>query len=281
MKHLVIGSAGLVGRYLTSHIIAEGEQVLTFDILNNEKEDLRIRHEKGSYLYSLIEQADMVYFLAFDVGGCKYLSKNQYSLDYISNNILIMQNTFSLLKDKPFIFTSTQLVNTPGAYGALKVIGEHYTNSLNGIFVRLWNVYGFEIPCIKSHVICDFIYQALTKQKIVMLSDGSEDRQFLHGSDCAKALYQIAKNYDKIDSSKQLHISSGKWIKIIDLANLIALLIPGTIVESGNISGHVIKAEPSKDIKEYFDIELIGLQDGLSKLIEEYKSHIFEGAFLE
>ena len=52
-----------------------------------------------SYL-SLITapNSDFIFFLAFDVGGSRYLKKYQNTFDFISNNMRIMENTFSILK---------------------------------------------------------------------------------------------------------------------------------------------------------------------------------------
>ena len=49
-------------------------------------------------------------------------------------------------------------------YGTLKRLGESLTNSLNGIYVKFWNVYGVEKELNKSHVITDFVLMALRKK---------------------------------------------------------------------------------------------------------------------
>ena len=47
------------------------------------------------------------FFLAFDVGGSKYIKKFQSSYKFLMNNLMIMVNTFELLAKykKPFLFT--------------------------------------------------------------------------------------------------------------------------------------------------------------------------------
>ena len=55
-----------------------------------------------------------------------------------------MKNTFKQIKKnkKQLIFVTSQMSNMPDSpYGALKKIGEQITETLNGISVRLSNVY--------------------------------------------------------------------------------------------------------------------------------------------
>ena len=47
-----------------------------------------------------------------------------------------------------------------------KKIGEIYSESLNGIIVKFWNVYGIEKDKNKSHVITDFIIKAKKIKKL-------------------------------------------------------------------------------------------------------------------
>ena len=96
MKVLVLGSSGQVGFSLTEYLRNKNYEVIEFDIVNNEEQDLRIYNNK--LLEQNIQSSDFVVFLAFDVGGSRYLEKYQNTFDFVNNNNLIMQNTFSLLK---------------------------------------------------------------------------------------------------------------------------------------------------------------------------------------
>ena len=42
-------------------------------------------------------------------------------------------------------------------YGTFKKTGRIITNSLNGVYVKFWNVYGIEKDLNKAHVITDFV----------------------------------------------------------------------------------------------------------------------------
>jgi len=122
MKYLVLGSAGQIGAELCKFLKKEGHEVLTFDIEDDSIQDLRIKGIVDSH----INEADFVMFLAFDVGGSRYLKKYQNTYDFIDNNAKLMVHTFNALKSyrKPFIFASTQMSNMSySPYGIAKALG--------------------------------------------------------------------------------------------------------------------------------------------------------------
>lgn len=267
---LVLGSAGLIGKVLVKYLRDSNYFVDEFDIADCIEQDLRIR--QNNILLEKIMHADFIYFLAFDVGGFKYLTEKQNNYDYIENNIKIMQNTFEVINQykKPFIFASTQLVEEKDStYGILKKIGEKYTFALDGLVVRLWNVYGLEEQSIKSHVIPDLIHKALYNKHINLISDGTEERQFLSVDECARCLCILYEKYDIIDRTTDYHITSFEWTKIADLANEISRLCDNVPIIYGNIKGYV-KCEPKDYIKKYWQPK-ISLWDDLQKYILFYR----------
>jgi len=92
MKYLVLGSSGQIGRHLVSYLTKSGHTVSEFDIVRKTSEDLRIADNEE--LIKCMKDSDFVFFLAFDVGGSKYLKKYQNTFSFIQNNIEIMSNTF-------------------------------------------------------------------------------------------------------------------------------------------------------------------------------------------
>jgi len=223
-KILILGSEGQIGGHLVEFLKNKKEyEIIKFDIVLGKKFD--IRNYKNSILEKNIKKSDFIFFLAFDVGGSRYLKKYQNSYKFMINNLLIMNNTFQLLKKykKKFVFASSQMSNmdfTP--YGTLKRLGENITKSLNSVYVKFWNVYGIEKDLDKSHVITDFILKALKNRKIKMLTNGTESREFLYASDCSEGLYTIMKRFKFFSkSNKELHLTTGKRIKIINIAKII------------------------------------------------------------
>jgi nucleoside-diphosphate-sugar epimerase len=236
MKHLVLGSSGQVGYHLVKILKEKEENVITFDIIDSSDNDLRIYN--NNLLEEKVKECDFIHFLAFDIGGSLYMKKYQDTYDFISNNIKIMNNTFEMIKKykKPFIFASSQMSNMSySTYGILKSIGEKYTESLNGLIVKFWNVYGYEKDEEKSHVITDFIKMSKSNNAIKMRTNGLESRQFLYGDDCAECLIELSNNYDKIDRSKNLHITSFEWKTVLDIAEIINEINPSQIIPSEEI----------------------------------------------
>jgi nucleoside-diphosphate-sugar epimerase len=222
MKVSILGSSGQIGAYLTQYLRSKGHIIDEFDILNGPEQDMSVIPNRN--LEDNIKNSDFVFFLAFDVGGSRYLKKYQHTFQFIDNNTRLMANAFGLLKkyNKKFVFASSQMSNMSySPYGVLKNIGELYTKSLNGLIVKFWNVYGIEKDYNKSHVITDFIRKGFETGVIDMLTDGQEQREFLYAEDCCEALEVIMENYNDFTSEDNLHITSFHTTKIIDIASII------------------------------------------------------------
>ena len=272
MKYLILGSSGQIGSHLVSYIRSQGDEVVEYDIVRDEKEDLRI-HNNKTLLDFHISQSDFVFFLAFDVGGARYLEKYQNSYQFIDNNIKIMSNTFDLLKkhSKPFIFTSSQMSDMGhSTYGLCKALGERFTNCLEGLNVRLWNVYGNENDLEKSHVITDFINKAKKNSNIDMLTNGQEERQFLYADDCSECLHILSKEYDSLDKNEKYHITSFEWTSIEEVAKIVCSKFEGTTYTRSEKEDMVLqgwKTEPDKHILKYWKPKT-SLTQGISQLVD-------------
>lgn len=273
MKYLILGSSGQIGGHLTQWLEARGEQVVRFDLVNGPDQDLRIAG--NSHLEECLRECDFVFFLAFDVGGSRYLRLYQETFEFISNNVRLMEYTFEALRrhKKPVIFASSQMSNmTFSSYGTLKALGDHYVKTVNGLVVKFWNIYGIEHDLEKSHVITDFILKAMNSRVIDMISDGREERQMLYADDCCECLYLLANRYDSMPRDRQLHISSFSWTRIIDIANLIAGIFPGTKVIPANLVDDVQRAmrnEPDRFVLDYWQPKT-NLDAGIRKVAEYY-----------
>ena len=222
MKITILGSRGQIGAYLSEYLRDKGHEVTEFDIVNGEDQDLtKIPNPK---LQHDIRLSDFVFFLAFDVGGSRYLKKYQHTYDFINNNTRLMANVFQWLKEyrKPFVFASSQMSNMSySPYGVLKRVGELYTQTLNGLTVKFWNVYGVENDREKSHVITDFIRKGFEEGEFEMMTDGTEERQFLYAEDCCEALETIMECYSDFKPTDPLHVTSFRNDSIKDVASMI------------------------------------------------------------
>tara|TARA_B100001769_G_scaffold1536_1_gene1119 strand:- start:985 stop:1830 length:846 start_codon:yes stop_codon:yes gene_type:complete len=277
-KILILGSEGQVGLHLKSYLKSKNYNVMGFDIVEKNNQDLRKFNNK--LLISKIKKSDFIYFLAFDVGGSRYLKKYQNTFEFLSNNIRIMENTFTLIKKfkKPFLFASSQMSNmTYSNYGILKNLGEKYSQILDGLVVKFWNVYGIEHDLNKSHVITDFILKGIKKKKINMLTDGQEVRDFLYAEDCCIGLEKIMLKYKEIKRlKKSIDLTSTKYVKIIYVANIIKKLllkknikikiIPSKLKDSVQLNK---KNKADRYLFKFWKPKF-SLEEGISKIIDNY-----------
>ena len=280
-KILVLGSKGQIGSYLLLYIKRRGYDAYGYDLVSSKKQDLRIKNSK--YLINLIKKTNFVFFLAFYVGGSRYLKIYHDSYKFISNNILIMENTFSILKkyNKKFIFASSQMSNMNFSnYGVLKKIGESYTKVLKGITVKLWNVYGVEKDFKKSHVITDFIINGFKSksQSVKMITNGKEERNFLYVEDCCQALELIMNNFYKFLRQRQLiDITFKKSHSILYVAKIIKkfflkegkniIFIPSNLKDSVQLNS---KNKFDKFIFNFWKPKFT-LEDGVAEVFQYYK----------
>ena len=278
-KILVLGSGGQVGAYLTEYLRCADVEVMEFDITNGPDQDMTVI--PNGELEAKIYMADFVYFLAFDVGGSHYLKKYQHTFNFIDNNTRLMANAFGLIEKykKPFVFASSQMSNMSySPYGVLKRVGELYTKSLGGLIVKFWNVYGIEKDMDKAHVITDFIRKGFETGVIDMMTDGTEAREFLYAEDCCEALEKIMEEYSNLSSDDELHITTGVYTSILEIAQEIRELFDN-IGKKVEVIPSEKKDEVQKDARNEPDSFIrkiwqpkTSVKDGLKKVFEVMKN---------
>lgn len=270
MNILVLGSEGQIGKPLCEHLQKRGHILTRWDKKLGWNYDLATR-DNMSRLKKAVQSTDKVIFLAFEVGGSKFLSNMDKTHWYIERNVKLMDNTFEVLSNyrRPFLFTSSQMSNMHHTnYGFLKDLGERYTRVLNGWICRFWNVYGKEdCESDKKHVITDFIDMAKKNGVIKMRTKGIEKRQFLHTDDSSKAITQWAEDIWS-DNSQYYDITSFEWETIENVALIIAKKL-GAKVKFGSDTDNIqcgITNNPSEYIKRFWTPE-ISLSEGIDKLL--------------
>ena len=278
MRVTILGSSGQIGSYLSKYLSKKGCIVREFDVLNGEHQDMT--HIPNTYLRNAIMESDFVFFLAFDVGGSHYLKKYQHTFKFINNNTRIMANVFGYLEDYqvPFVFASSQMSNMGySPYGVMKRVGELYTRSLNGSIVKFWNVFGIEKDMEKAHVITDFIIKGFETGVIDMMTDGTEEREFLYAEDCCEALETIMGCYDQFTCDDELHITTGISTSILEIAQIIQVLFRN-IGKEVEVIPASSKDEVQKDARNISDPYIerwwrpkTDIVDGISKVFNEIK----------
>ena len=280
MRVTVLGSSGQIGAYLSEYLSRKGHIVREFDLINGSHQDMT--HIPNTYLRNAIMESDFVFFLAFDVGGSRYLKKYQHTFDFVNNNTRLMANAFGLLEqyEKPFVFASSQMSNMSySPYGTLKRVGELYTESLGGLIVKFWNVYGIEKDHDKAHVITDFIRKGFEEGDFEMMTDGEEVRQFLYAEDCCEGLEAVMKNYDEFYANDPLHITNFDYTSIREVAIIIENefkligkpinIIPGEASDSVQLDK---RNEADRFIEKYWSPKT-DLETGIAKVFEAMKKN--------
>ena len=278
MRVTILGSGGQIGSYLSEYLSRKSHIVREFDILNGEHQDMT--HIPNTYLRNAIMESDFVYFLAFDVGGSHYLKKYQHTFKFIDNNTRLMANVFGYLETYkvPFIFASSQMSSMSySPYGVMKRVGELYTKSLDGSIVKFWNVFGIEKNMEKAHVITDFIIKGFETGVIDMMTDGTEEREFLYAEDCCEALETIMDCYDQFTCDDELHITTGISTSILEIAQIIQVLFKN-IGKEVEVIPASSKDEVQKDARNLSDPYIerwwqpkTDVVDGISKVFNEIK----------
>jgi nucleoside-diphosphate-sugar epimerase len=278
MKITILGSSGQIGDYLSNYLRTKGHVVIDFDKVETPNHDMTVI--PNQYLENAIETADFVFFLAFDVGGSRYLKKYQHTFQFINNNTRLMANAFGLLEKykKRFVFASSQMSNmSHSPYGVMKRVGELYTTTLKGLTVKFWNVYGIENDHEKAHVITDFIRKGFEEGDFEMMTDGTEERQFLYAEDCCKALETVMESYTDFKPEDPLHITSFSSTSIRRIADEIQgqfRLIGKEVQIKAGLAKDSVQLDKRNEADTYITgwwLPETGIDKGIAKVFDHMK----------
>lgn len=264
MRELVLGGEGLIGSTLTAALRARNHHVVSLDLKSGH--DLR-----KSFDLAPFEECDRVWFLAWDTGGAKFLEAEDRQHEQYRNNCELSLRIFDALArtKKPFLFSTSQLAGLPNAYGTTKLMAWHWAAHLGGKVARLWNVYGWEHPDARSHVVTDLVLSGLRGQ-VKCMTTGEERRLFLYKSDCVAALLKL------FDSQLQTaEIAGPKWLKIREVAEEVARQLK-VDVEMGQARGSEVPIDPTELLPDWQPE--VSLADGLSRVITDAREYLSKNA---
>src|SRR5687768_7801564 len=260
LRELLLGGEGLIGTALADLLRALGHQVSSLDLKCGV--DLR-----KPFSIELFGNCDCVWFLAWRSGGVEYLEAENQQHQQYRNNSEICLNVFDTLSrtKKPFLFVTSQLAGLPNAYGTTKLMAWHWSQSLGGKIARLWNVYGWEHPTIKSHVITDLVLSGL-QGKVRCMTDGSEQRRFLYKTDCVDALIRL---FDSEQDSAE--IAAGEWTSIRQVAEEVARQL-NVETHFGTIKGSEFLVDPVEPLSGW--APRVPLSAGVASVIEDARLYL-------
>ena len=267
MRELVLGGAGLIGRELVDRMRREGHWVKSIDLRTGE--DLRTME-----IDPCLREVDRVWFLAWDTGGAKYLTRAEKQHQMYLHNCQISARVFDALSRTkvPFLFVTTQLAGQPTAYGQTKLMAEGWARQLGGWIARLWNIYGWESPNERSHVVTDFVLTGLTEQRVRMMTTGEERRRFLYKTDGVDRLMRFFDSEERA-----VDVAGQRWIRVGEMAEEVARQL-SCEVERGELIGEEVMVDPSPALGG--SLEELSLSEGVARVILEARGYLGQQGLL-
>ena len=259
-SELVLGGDGLIGSALGEALRAKGHEVTSLDMKSGC--DLRYVDDRPFY------ECDRVWFLAWDTGGAKYIEAPDRQHEQYKHNCELSLRVFEALSRarKPFLFSSSQLAGLPTAYGTTKALAASWALQLGGKVARLWNVYGWERPDTRSHVITDLALSGLTEGRVECRTNGRERRRFLYKTDSVAAIIKLA------ESSQQVaEIAGDHWVTIREVGEEIARQL-NVETEFGILEGSEVMIDPQRALPDWR--QQVTLSEGIEKVIEDARRHL-------
>ena len=258
MNDLVLGGAGLVGAPLARHLRAAGR---TVDVV-----DLKLGTDARELDLSRYSDSDRIWFLAWDTGGARYLSDASAQHQMYRSNCLLSANVFDAIarSGRPALFVTSQLAGQHNAYGLSKLLAEHWARALGLKIARLWNVYGWEEPGSRAHVVAHMVHSALTSGTVECQTDGQERRRLLFDEDCAEGLVRLFDG-----PQQEAEIAGSEWVSIADLARTIGRAI-GVPCRLGEFHGAECLIDPERSPDGWQP--RTSLEQGIARVVAEARA---------
>lgn len=254
-KILITGANGYLGAQLSLHFANQGHRITALCYPETPNDPIWCRAMDEVLVGSVADEKtiDLLRKRSFDtiihLVSLDHHQSQSFSLDQVLHiNVQpswALLNAFASKGLKTFLFFSTIHV-----YGALtpEVIIENYpikpgnvyalthalteqvcdffnrTTAVNCLTVRLSNSYGQPIFPENNCwwlAVNDLCRTAYFEKKIKMLSDGTPQRDFIHGSDVCQAVEILIDCSHKDLSRPAYHISSSKTYTLLELAGIV------------------------------------------------------------
>jgi len=314
-KILIIGNNSFAGSDFIDYLLKK--KIKVYGVSRNkelDKEHLRYKENKNIKYYKfnvinlnlrkdinkliqIIKKNKINYIVNFAAQGMVAESwinpEDWYLTNVVSNSILVKE--LSKLKIKKYLNFSTPEVyghtptlkkesnvfapTTPYAISRsaqdFNLLAYYKTYNFPVVFTRAANIYG---PYQQSYrIIPKIIISILANKKIPIHGKGNTLRSFVYMPDVSRVLYKIL--LDKRNLGETFHISSKKFISILDLTKLINKLMN---VKDKNF--YHVKERDGKDLKytlnsnkirsKYSWDEKTNLEDGIISTINWVKKNI-------
>lgn len=250
-KLIVTGGAGFIGSHLTDKLIALGHEVAVVDNLMLGKKEFVNKKAKfhkvdirdGKKLKKIFAGAEAVFHFAADprlqvsvedpatTHEINVTGTLNVLLAAKANNLkkVIFSSSCAVYGDQSVLPIKESAATKPmSPYGLHKLMGEEYCRlfsslyNLSTVCLRYFNVFGPRKLATGSYpmVIPVFLDQRKKGQKLTVVGDGTNTRDYVHVSDVVEANI-AAWNQNKVTDGSPINIGSGRQTSVNEIAALI------------------------------------------------------------
>ena len=293
---LVTGGAGFIGSHIVEQLIGLGHEVVVVDNEYSDNEKFHWRDDTYNVNIDITDKAlknaftnvDYVFHLAAEarIGPAIKNPVNAVNINTIGTcNVLqcardagvkkvMYSSTSSGYGLNPSPNDETQPDDCLNPYSVSKVAGEKickmYTDlyGLKTVIFRYFNVFGERAPKKGQYapVIGIFLRQLASGEKLTIVGDGEQRRDFVYVKDVANANIMAAlSNADDEAYGQVYNVGSGKNYSVNDIASFISndtINIPPRVGEARNSLANIDKIyktfawKPQTDVEEWIKTQL-------------------------
>ena len=295
---LVTGGAGFIGSHIVEQLIGLGHEVVVVDNEYSDNEKFHWRDDTYNVNIDITDKAlknaftnvDYVFHLAAEarIGPAIENPVNAVNINTIGTcNVLqcardagvkkvMYSSTSSGYGLNPSPNDETQLDDCLNPYSVSKVAGEKickmYTDlyGLKTVIFRYFNVFGERAPKKGQYapVIGIFLRQRASGEKLTIVGDGEQRRDFVYVKDVANANIMAAlSNADDEAYGQVYNVGSGKNYSVNDIASFISndtINIPPRVGEARDSLANIDKIyktfgwKPEVSVKDWIKEQLNG-----------------------
>ena len=286
---LVTGGAGFIGSHIVEQLISLGHEVVVIDNEYSDNEKFHWRDDTYNINIDITDKAlknaftnvDYVFHLAAEarIGPAIENPVNAVNINTIGTcNVLqcardagvkkvMYSSTSSGYGLNPSPNDETQPDDCLNPYSVSKVAGEKickmYTDlyGLKTVIFRYFNVFGERAPKKGQYapVIGIFLRQRAAGEKLTIVGDGEQRRDFVYVKDVANANIMAAlSNADDEAYGQVYNVGSGKNYSVNDIASFISddtINIPPRVGEARNSLANIDKIYKTFAWKPQTDVE--------------------------
>jgi|WetSurMetagenome_2_1015567.scaffolds.fasta_scaffold148965_3 UDP-glucuronate decarboxylase len=302
---LITGSSGLVGYNLISFLQKLDFNFYCLCLINRNPQDYFLDQIKNDYRFEYkqfdlinnstkLENFDIIFHLATYGQPLKFMENEldtiklntQVTIELLNklnnNGKILFLSTSEIYSGLEGIHSEEEIGTTDpthprACYIESKRCGEAicniaYRNNIDVKIIRLCLAYGQGVRFDDQRALNNFIIKALTQNKIKLLDNGMAKRSYIYIDDVINMIIKIILN----GKSLIYNIGGKEEIRIIELASKIAnkINVPLEIPDNSDIlfSPKCVKLNIDKYEKEFGDVQLININQGINNVINWYKN---------